>query len=108
MPNWKAYNYGVFTQMKNVIPRNDSTHQDLWQEIQSYKIWCQIKEILLFQKNVYLIPTDMNQFWRLDFHNNKSRKSINAIGGQNAEVKYRCIIIEQLSDSEEEDSQICD
>ena len=55
------------TKMKYFIPLNDSTHQDICQEIYCDWIWCQTYEILQFQKTVNLIQTDMNQFSIIEF-----------------------------------------
>ena len=53
------------TQTKYLIPLNDSTHQYLWTEIKSDKIWY-LGDIAI-SKTVNLIPTDTNQFLKIKF-----------------------------------------
>ena len=58
------------TQMRRLIPLNDSTYQDLYLEICSCKTWCQNFEILQSPKTVNLILTVMNQFLAVKFSEN--------------------------------------
>ena len=63
------------TKNKHLISLNDSTHQDLSPDIWSDEMWFQTFELLLFQKIVNLIPTDVNQFLRIKLSAKNLKKS---------------------------------